>query len=133
MQLQQVVHVVRGIGELRGRQRPARPVGAGLRLVDRVPELPRDQFRVAGLRRQAEQCGRDLRVEHRCRHAAAGVQQHLEVLARRVQDLRALARSASTAVQRAEVEARERVHQVAVGVGRNLHQAQLRASRCARA
>ena len=73
MQLQQVVHVVRRVGELRIGQRPPRPVGAGLSLVDRVPELAGDQFGIADLRRQAEQCGRHLRVEHRARHCAARV------------------------------------------------------------
>ncbi len=125
VQLQQVVHVVRRVGELRIGQRPPRPVGAGLSLVDRVPELAGDQFGIADLRRQAEQCSRHLRVEHRARHSAARVQQRLEVLAGRVQDLGSRP-VGEHRVQRPEVEARQWIHQVAIGVARHLHQAQLR-------
>ena len=50
LQRQQVVHVVGGISELRRCERPARPVGSRLALVDRMTELSRHQFRVANLR-----------------------------------------------------------------------------------
>ena len=95
-------------------------------LVDRVPESARDELRVTRLRRQAEQCGGDLRVEHRRRHGPARLQQHLEVLPRGVQDLE-LAAVGKHCEQRPEIEARQRVDEIAVGIARDLHQAQLRA------
>jgi hypothetical protein len=84
VQFQQVVHVILRVGELLRRQWPARPVGTRLPLVDRVPELARDQFGITDLGRQAEQRRGNLRVEDWTRHRTAGGAQDLEVLACRV-------------------------------------------------
>ncbi len=90
-----------------------------------MAEAARDEVGIAHLRWQAQQGGGDLRVEHRRRHAAARLQQHLEVLPRGVQDLGPAA-VGQRGEQRREIEPRQRVDEVAVGVARHLHQAQLR-------
>ena len=118
------MHVVGGVGQLLRRQRAPRPVGPGLALVDRVPELPGNELGVADLRRVAEQRGGDLGVEHRPGQPSPGLVQDLEVLSGGVQDLE-LATVGEQLVQRAELEPGQRVHQVAVRVAGELHQAQL--------
>ncbi len=125
MQREQVSHVVGGVGDLRGRERPARPVGACLALVDRMPELPGDELRIADLWRKPQQRRGDLRVEQGAGHRAARLQQHLEVLSRGMQDLQFRA-VLQQFVQRREVQADERVDQVAVGFRGDLHEAELR-------
>ena len=130
MQFEQVTHVVRRVGELLGAQRTARPVRARLTLVDRMSQPPRDELRIADLRRQPDQRRGDLRIEDRNRETCAAaarirVQQHFEVLACGVQDLE-LRAVAEHLEQRIELELRQRVDQVAVGVGCDLDQAGLR-------
>ncbi len=124
MKNEQVSHVVRGICDLGRREWPSRPVGAGLALVDRVPELSRDEFGVADLRREPEEGGGYLRIEQGAGHRAPGLQQHFQVLSRRMQDLQ-LRAVLQQLVQRREVEIGERIDQVAVGFRGELHQAQL--------
>jgi len=125
VQLQEMVDVVRGVRELLGRQWAARPVGAGLGLVDGVAKLARHEFCVADLWGQAEQRRGDLGIEHRPRYPAACHEQDLEVLPGRVQDLRP-GPVREERMQRAELEADAGVDEEAIGVGCNLYQAELR-------
>ena len=83
----QVTHVVGGVGELLRRQRAARPVGARMTLGEFHAEQLPHEFRVADLRRKAEQRGGLLGVEHRGERAAGQRQQRLDVLPRCVQQL----------------------------------------------
>ena len=128
MKLEQVVHVVGRVGQLRRGQRATRPVRARLRLVDRVAELSRHELGVPDLRREAEHGCRDLGVEDRNRHGASAKLQHLEVLACGVKDLQ-FRPIGQQRVQRVEVEPGERIDQETVAVGRDLHEAQLRVIR----
>ena len=76
-----------GVGDLRGRQRPRRPVAEPVRLVDRAAGQRRDQRVVADLLAEPRHHGGDLGVEQRPRHVAEAEDEDLDVLPRGVEHL----------------------------------------------
>src|SRR6185503_18523334 len=124
-ELGQVTHVVRSVGKLLGRQRTARPVGARMSLRELDAEDLPDELRVADLRREAEEGGSLLRVECRRERRAGQRQQRLDVLARRVQQLRATV-VRQLPRERAAVRDRKRVDEDNLAADRGLDQAELR-------
>ena len=83
-------HVGDRVFELRRGQRPARPVGEAVRLVERVAGDALHQLVVGDEVAIAEHHGGDLRVEHRMRNDLGAMPDDLDVLARRVKDLQHL-------------------------------------------
>ena len=104
---QQVADVVERVVDLRGREWPARPVGAGLALRQLVAEHAAHQLGIADLRGKASQRRRHLRVEH-WHHQPDDRQQDLEILARGMQHLLRRGRGEGRG-ERAEVLQRDRV------------------------
>ena len=107
-------------------QRPARPVGEALRLVDAPARELRHQRLVADRFAEAAHHGGDLSVEEGVRHTAGERQQHFDILTRCVEDLENR-RTNQKVVERREVDPiRERVHGDRLALGwADLHQAQL--------
>ena len=122
----QVTDVRERVAQLEFGQRPARPVGEALRLVDAPARELRHQRLVADRFAEAAHHRGDLSVEEGVRHTAGERQQHFDILPRRVKDLEDR-RTNQKVVQRREVDpARERIHGDRLALGRaDLHQAQL--------
>ena len=77
---QDVPHVVERVGDLRLRQRPARPVGQRLALFHRDPEQPLDELRIADLGAEARHRRGDLRVDDRRWDTPGQGPEQLEIL-----------------------------------------------------
>ena len=122
----QMGHVGHRIGELRRRQRPARPVGEAVRLVERVAGDALHQLVVGDRIAVAEHHGGDLGVEHRMRDDAGAVPDDFDVLARGVEHLEhALVRHQLE--ERLEIDAgRERVDHHGLVGARHLRDAEQR-------
>ncbi len=86
IQRRQVRHVAQRIGQLRLRQRTARPVGEAAALVQLLTQHLADQLFIADLIAKPGGHGGDLGVEQRTRHGAQLVED-LHVLPGRVEDL----------------------------------------------
>jgi hypothetical protein len=87
VQCVEMAHVVGGVVQLRCRQWPAQPVGAGFALVDRDPEEVLQHALIAQPGAHAAQRGGDLGIEQRLRQCAAEILQRDQVFAGAVHDL----------------------------------------------
>ena len=124
-QRRQVAHVVHRVGQLRGAQGAARPVGAGMGFIDLDAHQAPHELAVADLGGQDGQgCGH-LRVEQGC-NGAEQRPQDLEVLAGGVQDLHRPG-AGQGRPKRFEIDIAQRVDAFAAGRRCQLQQAQLRA------
>ena len=110
------------ICQLLGGQRTAQPVGEPITFCGRHLQLGHQQ-RHERRGAVAEKAGGELGVVHVCRHCAAGVGEHVEVLLGGVQNRNGVA--GEQAPQRRQVD-RQRVDQRRLRVDCELHQGQLR-------
>lgn len=125
----QVRDVGLGIIELVLAERPARPVGEAVRLVEHDAGDARDQLVVGNRIAEAAHHGGHLRVENRIGHEAAEVPDDLDVLPGGVEHLEH-GRIAHQGEKRRQIEAgSERVDQKDLFGTGELHDAQLRPER----
>ena len=123
--LAQKPHIIGRIFQLCRGERPPRPVGARLSFGQRHVEQRLDQIGVTDLRFEADASGGDLRVEDRRDHPFDAEINRLEILSRRVYELRRCG-AGECGDQGFEAPAPQCIHAIDVTADRQLQQAQLR-------